>query len=87
MATMAILAVIVFIALFKVTAPYGMTFSTKWGPSLPNRTAWVLMEAPAFAVMVLIWACAPARASLPAAVMASLFLLHYFQRSFIFPCL
>ena len=83
---MALLAAVVFVALFRVTAPYGMAFSGKWGPSLSNRTAWVLMEAPAFVVMALIWGSAPA-AGTAAAVMAALYMAHYFQRSFIFPLL
>lgn len=84
---MAVLAVIVFIALQRLTAPYGINYSTAWGPSIPNRPAWILMELPAFAGMLLLWIFSD-RATEPApAVMASLFLLHYFQRTFIFPLL
>ncbi len=28
----------------KVTAPYGRHASAKWGPTLPYRTGWILME-------------------------------------------
>lgn len=85
--TMAVLAVIVFIALHRVEAAYGMTYNPKWGPSLSNKTGWVVMEAPAFICMILIWVSSPRRGDVAPAVMASLFLLHYFQRSFIFPLL
>lgn len=84
---MAFLAVIVFIALHKVEAAYGMTYSRKWGPSVNNKIGWICMETPAFICMVLIWAFSPRKGELAPAVMASLFLLHYFQRSFIFPLL
>lgn len=81
------LAVIVFAALHRIEAAYGMTYSPKWGPSLNNKVAWVLMEAPVFAAMILLWIFSP-RSSSPAVwVMASFFLLHYFQRSFVFPLL
>ena len=85
--TMIILAVIVFFALQKIEAAYGMTYSPKWGPSLNNKLAWMLMEAPAFIIMALIWVMSPRHAEVAPCIMAGLFELHYFQRSFIFPFL
>lgn len=85
--SMAVLAVIVFIALHRIEAAYGMTYSPKWGPSVNNRTGWVVMEAPAFICMALLWIFSD-KATQPAlCVMAGLFELHYFQRTFIFPFL
>ena len=81
------LAVIVFAALHRIEAAYGMTYSPKWGPSLNNKLAWVLMEAPVFVAMVLLWIFSSRSSSPAVIVMASLFLLHYFQRSFVFPVL
>lgn len=84
---MIVLAVVVFICLHRVTAGYGMMYTPKWGPTVSNRIGWVLMEAPSFVAMLLLWLLCP-RASQPALiVMASLFEIHYFQRSFIFPLL
>ena len=48
MAGMAVMAVIVFVALFFFKAGYGYLSSSNWGPKISNKTAWVLMEAPAF---------------------------------------
>lgn len=86
---MIILAAIVFFALQKITPGYGVTYDRKWGPSINNRLGWILMEAPVFFAMLLMWILAPdARRTNPAVcVMTSLFLIHYFQRSFIFPFL
>ena len=84
---MIVLAVIVFIALQRVTPGYGMTYDKKWGPAINNRIGWILMEAPVFIAMLLMWVLSPRRGELPLVVMTSLFLLHYFQRSFIFPML
>lgn len=79
------LAVVVFIVLHRITAGYGAMYSAKWGPSVNNRLGWILMEAPVFVAMLLFWLFSP-RAGEPAlTVMAGLFELHYFQRSFIFP--
>ena len=41
------LAVVVFVALFFVTAPYGRHLRAGWGPMLPARLGWMVMEAPA----------------------------------------
>lgn len=86
-AAMAVLAVVVFIALHRVEAAYGMTYSRKWGPSVGNRAGWVVMEAPAFICMALIWLSSPRYAEAAPCVMALLFEIHYFQRTFIFPAL
>lgn len=85
--TMLVLAVVVFCALQRISAGYGMMYNSKWGPTLNNRLGWVLMEAPSFICMLLLWLLSPRAADPAPAVMASLFLLHYFQRSFIFPLL
>ena len=52
---MAVIAVIVFIALYFVEAGYGMLFDKKWGFPISNKVAWVCMEAPVFIVMFLLW--------------------------------
>lgn len=84
---MLVLAVVTFCALQRISAGYGMMYNSKWGPTLNNRLGWVLMEAPSFICMLLLWILSPRAADPAPAVMASLFLLHYFQRSFIFPLL
>lgn len=93
MAGMAVMAVIVFIALFFFKAGYGYLSTSKWGPKISNKVAWVLMEAPAF-LFLLYYTLRFAFSGIDTGnnkivlyVMAGLFLLHYFQRSFIFPLL
>ena len=85
--TMAVLAVVVYVALHFVTAGYGMMYNKRWGLTVNNRLGWVLMEAPAFIVMFALWWASGRRFEAAPMVMAMLFLLHYFQRSFIFPML
>ena len=88
---MAVMAVIVFVCLFFFKAGYGYLSSANWGPKIGNKTAWVLMEAPAFCFMLyytLKFAFSGAEtgnSSIVLYVMAGFYLLHYFQRSFIFP--
>ncbi len=81
------LAAVVFFALHRITAGYGMMYDRKWGPALNNRVGWVVMEAPVFFAMLLLWLLSPRRSEVAPAVMTCLFLYHYFQRSFIFPML
>ena len=85
LAVMAVVAVIVFVALFFVDAGYGKFYNKKWGPSLDNRLGWVLMEAPVFVAMLLFWWLSDRRWDPVRLVFLLLFELHYFHRSFIFP--
>ena len=91
--SMAVMAVIVFVALFYFKAGYGYLSTSKWGPKIGNKTAWVIMEAPAF-IFLLYYTLRFAASGVETGnsrivlyIMAGLFLLHYFQRSFIFPFL
>ncbi len=84
---MSFLAILVFVCLYFVTAGYGQFRTKSWGYSLDNKVGWVLMEAPVFFVMITIWGHAGFPVHLPEFVLMLLFLLHYFQRSFVFPCL
>ena len=84
---MSVLAVVVFIALQRVEAGYGILYNPKWGPAVDNRVGWVVMEAPVFFAMLALWLCSPRRTEIAPVVMALLFELHYFQRSFVFPLL
>lgn len=82
---MTIIAVIVFVALFYVKAGYGVFYNRKWGPAIPNRIGWFLMEAPVFFVMILLCCRSDRNANIVPLVFLLFFELHYFQRSFIFP--
>ena len=86
-AVMIAMALVVFIGLHRITAGYGVAYTSKWGPAINNKAGWVIMEAPAFIVMLLLWLCSPRRGEPALVVMTLLFEIHYFQRSFIFPML
>ncbi len=84
---MCVLALIVFVCLFFINAGYGQFRSRKWGWSINNKLAWTMMEAPVFIVMLCIWRTSGWSLHIPELILLLLFLLHYFQRSFIFPFL
>ncbi len=85
--TMLALALIVFVSLYFVNAGYGQFRTRSWGWSINNRVGWILMEAPVFLVMLVIWAQSGYSLHVPELVLFGLFQLHYLQRSFIFPFL
>lgn len=78
---------IVFIALFFVKAGYGMFRTAQWGFSIPNKIGWLLMEAPVFFVMLILWLQSDRSVLSVPFLFFLLFELHYFQRSFVFPFL
>ena len=84
---MSIIAVIVFIALYFVTAGYGVFYNKKWGPSVPNKIGWILMESPVFIAMILLCVFSERSTNVVCLIFLILFEIHYFQRSFIFPFL
>lgn len=84
---MTVVAAIVFIVLYFVEAGYGMLFDKKWGPPIPNRIAWICMEAPVFIVMLVLWNGSERQFETVPLLFFLFFELHYLQRAFIFPLL
>ncbi len=84
---MAVTAVLVFIALQFFEAGYGYLFDRRYGPPVPNKIGWVLMEAPVFIFMCILWACSDRMWECAPLVLFLIFQTHYLQRAFIFPLL
>jgi protein-S-isoprenylcysteine O-methyltransferase Ste14 len=79
------LAALSFVALLKVDAPYGRFLRPGWGPAIPARVGWILMESPAVFLFVFVYALgANAAAQAPIALLA-LWQLHYINRTFVYP--
>ena len=84
---MAAVAVVVFVALQFFEAGDGYLFDRRYGPPVNNKVGWVLMESPVFVAMCILWAMSDRQWATVPLVLFSMFQLHYFQRSFIFPLL
>ncbi len=82
-----LLCPLVLLSLLWVTAPYGRHYQEGWGPSLPNRAAWILMELPALLVITLLVLASPARAMPQTWVPLCFWVFHYAYRTFLFPAL
>ena len=92
---MTVMAAVVFTVLQFVTVAYGMTYNNRWGQSIRSNWGWMLMEAPVFLLMLVIYISAMVKgapytvSSFPWVTTAIFvfFQLHYLQRSFVFPAL
>jgi len=82
-----ILCPVVFFSLLWVTAPYGRHYQGGWGPRLPNRSAWLLMELPALLVISLLVLASDAASSPQAWLPLVFWAVHYGYRTFVFPAL
>jgi protein-S-isoprenylcysteine O-methyltransferase Ste14 len=80
-----VLAVVTFIALFFVTAPYGRHVRAGWGPTLSDKLAWVIMEAPAALAFAAFFVIGQETYTVAALVFLCLWELHYVYRAFIYP--
>lgn len=84
---MSLSAVVVFVALYFVTAGYGAFYNKKWGFAIQNKIGWILMECPVFIVMIILWIVSERSDNIVCIIFLILFEIHYFQRSFVFPFL
>jgi 3-oxo-5-alpha-steroid 4-dehydrogenase 1 len=82
-----LLCPIVFLMLLRTTAPYGRHFVHGWGPVLPNRRAWFLMELPALLLIGGVLAASGVLLAPPAFVPWLMWSMHYAYRTFVFPAL
>jgi hypothetical protein len=79
------IAVLVFFVLLRIVAPYGRHASRTWGPVIPSKLGWLLMETPVLIVFWVFILSASQSQSAVAWVMIALFTLHYINRSFVYP--
>lgn len=79
------LALITFISLFFITAPYGRHGRGGWGPEINQRFAWVLMELPACVLWLAIFFMGEHALEVAPLALMSLWQVHYINRTFIFP--
>ncbi len=80
-----VLAVIVFAVLRFWSAPYGRHARPGWGPTIHRTAGWILMEFPAAAVPVALFAASDRRGNPVAAAFLALWLVHYIYRAFVYP--
>lgn len=78
------LSVVTFVALLKITAPYGRHTRKGWGPSISNTAGWVLMEIVSPSVFAFFF-LKGGNNSTANCLLFALWMMHYINRSLIFP--
>lgn len=79
------LAAATFLGVSFIVAPYGRHSRPGMGPTIPARWGWVLMESPAVFGLLGFFLTGPAPLQPASLVLVGLWLLHYLQRTFVFP--
>ena len=79
------IAVCTFIFLFFLSAPYGRHIRPGWGPTIDNRIGWIVMEFTVVVVFLYFYASNGWPENGFTTFFAGCFLLHYVNRSLIFP--
>jgi len=79
------LAVPTLLSLTFVPAPYGRHARGGWGPSVPARLGWVVMECPASLFFAAVYFSGPRWADPVPLVLFALWQIHYVYRAFLFP--
>jgi protein-S-isoprenylcysteine O-methyltransferase Ste14 len=77
-------AVLVFILLFYISAPYGKFLRKGWGPSIRSKWAWMAMEFPSPVLITLFFLTINPK-NLPKIIFILFWLAHYIHRSYIYP--
>ncbi|MCU0846373.1 MAG: DUF1295 domain-containing protein [Spirochaetes bacterium] len=78
-------ALIIFISLFFITAPYGRHTKSGWGPMINSRLGWLIMESPASLMMFLYFIIGTRTTTVTLAALLIVWQIHYLHRSFIYP--
>lgn len=77
-------AVLILGLLFYISAPYGKFLRKGWGPVIPAKWAWLIMESPSPVLMLMFFITSEIKAFMQI-IFISLWLLHYMHRTFIYP--
>ena len=79
------LAVVVFLALLFFAAPYGRYLRRGWGPTVNNKTGWVVMEVAAPLALAVCFVTGGNTNTIATLVFLGLWQAHYIHRAFIYP--
>ena len=71
--------------IIKYTAPYGRHSSSNWGKLIDNKIGWLIMELPALIICPFIFFFSSTEKSIITIFFISLWILHYFNRTIIYP--
>lgn len=79
------IAIGVFILLFFISAPYGRFVRKNWGPMIPNKYGWLMMEFPSLFTFCFFFISGHGEKNIYLWIIAGLYMMHYVNRTFVFP--
>ena len=82
---MFVFAIVTVVVVSVIAAPYGRHARRGWGPSVPSRVGWVVMESPAVFAFALIFFLGPHRAEIVPLLFFAVWQFHYVQRALVYP--
>ncbi len=82
-----VLAVLTVIGLRFIVAPYGRHGRSGWGPTVPARVGWLVMESPSPLLFIGVFVAGAHRADLVPLLLLAMWQVHYLQRAFVYPFL
>ena len=79
-------SVVTFLYLFRRPAPYGRHYGgAGWGPSLPSKVGWIVMEWPAVFLFLIIYFGGENAWEIVPLIFLVMWQSHYLNRTFIYP--
>ena len=78
-------APVTLIALVFISAPYGRHGRGGWGPVLPGRFGWLLMESPTVLIFPLVFFAGSQRLEAAPLILFACWMFHYVHRTLVFP--
>ena len=81
----AVLALVSFLVLLKTAAPYGRHSRPAWGPRVPHKVGWIVMELFSPLVFSYFFLLGDQTKTLVSWTFFALWMLHYLNRSLIYP--
>lgn len=79
------LGAVTFLALLFLAAPYGRHARPGFGPTVPARVGWIIMESPALLAFAWFYSAGPHRLDPVPMLFFGLWLVHYTHRVIVFP--
>lgn len=82
---MFVMAFATWVSTMFVTAPYGRHQRSGWGPTIPTRLGWIVMESPAVLAFAAFYATGAHPRDMGSMALLAIWMTHYVQRTFVFP--
>lgn len=71
--------------MLNVTAPFGRHTKKNWGPLIPNKLGWMIMESPSIIVFGVLFYIGETEKNLAHYLLFSFWMLHYVNRTIVYP--